>query len=63
LKVLLDADQHTGESVLVVIGAAHMVGRRSVGAILDAQGYEVHRVSRSELRRTPTPGEAVAVHP
>ena len=63
LKVLLDADQHTGESVFVVIGAAHMVGRRSVGAILDAQGYEVNRVSRSELRRTPTPGEAVAVHP
>ena len=63
LKVLLDANQHTGESVFVVVGVAHMVGNRGIGAILEAQGYEVRRISRSELRENPAPGEAIAIHP
>jgi uncharacterized protein YbaP (TraB family) len=63
LKVLLEAQQHAGESVFVVLGVAHMIGDQSIAQRFAAEGYLVHRVTRAELRAPPTPGEAIAVHP
>ncbi|HIF96525.1 MAG TPA: TraB/GumN family protein [Myxococcales bacterium] len=63
LKVLLDADQHAGESVFVILGVAHMIGERSIRETLAAQGYRIHRVTRSELRRVYRNGDVVADHP
>jgi hypothetical protein len=63
LKVLLDANQHAGESVFVVLGVAHMIGERSIRENLAAQGYRIHRVTRSELRRVYKSGDAVVDHP
>jgi hypothetical protein len=63
LKVFLDADQHAGESVFVVLGVAHMIGERSIRETLAAQGYRIQRVTRSELRRVYKSGDAVADHP
>ncbi|HIG00485.1 MAG TPA: TraB/GumN family protein [Myxococcales bacterium] len=63
LKVFLDAGQHTGESVFVVLGVAHMIGNRGIAASLAAQGYRVHRLSRSELRRARKDGEPLVLHP
>ena len=63
LKVFLDADQHAGESVFVVLGVAHMIGDRGIAASLAAQGYQVDRVSRSEMRRVRKDGDSLALHP
>ncbi|MDE0884492.1 MAG: TraB/GumN family protein [Myxococcota bacterium] len=51
LKSLLDAVQHSGESVFVVLEVSHMIGDRGVAAALKDQGYRVDRVERSDLRR------------
>ena len=57
LKSLLDAVQHSGESVFVVVAVSHMIGDRGVAAALKDQGYRVDRVERSDLRRvTPAAG-------
>ncbi len=63
LKVLLDAKQHAGESVFVVLGIAHLVGDKSIIADLEHEGYVVRRVTRPELREVPTDGDSVALHP
>ena len=63
LKVLLEAKQHAGESVFVVLGVAHMVGDQSIGRRFAADGYQVHRVTRAELRSPLVAGESIAVHP
>jgi uncharacterized protein YbaP (TraB family) len=63
LRVLLDAEQHRGESVFVVVGAAHLVGRESIRTLLDGWGYPSVRLDRSALERRPLPGGDRAVHP
>jgi len=63
LKVLLEANQHAGELVFVVLGVAHMLGDASIADDLAAQGYRVDRIPRSELRTPRRPGENLAVHP
>jgi len=63
LRVLLDADQHRGETVFVAIGAGHLVGPRGIPAILAGWGYPVERLGRSELLAPDPTGGPVAVHP
>ena len=50
LRVLLDAAQHRGEQVFVVVGAGHLVGPRGIPAILEGWGYSVRRFGRVELQ-------------
>lgn len=59
LRVLLDAEQHDGESVFVVIGAGHVIGPQGVPAILAGWGYPVTRLSRDELE-SPLSGDSHA---
>jgi len=61
LRILLDAEQHRGESVFVVIGAGHVIGSQGVPAILANWGYPVTQLDRDELER-PLPGDPVAGH-
>ena len=63
LKVLLEAAQHSGESVFVVLGASYTIGERGVAATFKEQGYRVERLKRSELRRAPVVEEDDALHP
>ena len=63
LKVLLDANQHAGEAVFVVLGVAHMIGERSIRETLATQGYRIRRVTRSELRRVNRNGDPLAERP
>jgi uncharacterized protein YbaP (TraB family) len=61
LRVLLDAEQHRGEIVFVVIGAGHVIGSQGVPAILASWGYPVVRLSRDELE-SPLSGDSHAGH-
>jgi len=63
LKVLLEAEQHAGETVFVVLGVAHLVGDQSIGHRFAAEGYQVRRVTRAEMRSPEVAGESIAVHP
>lgn len=49
LRVLLDAEQHRGEAVFVVVGAGHLIGSQGIPAILAERGYSVTRLDRDSL--------------
>jgi len=61
LRVLLDADQHRGESVFVVVGAGHVIGPQGIPAILARWGYPVELMDREALD-SPLTGGKIAVH-
>lgn len=61
LRVLLDAEQHRGESVFVVVGAGHVIGPQGIPAILASQGYPVELLDREALD-SPLGGGSIAVH-
>jgi len=51
LRGLLDGRDHAGESVLVAVGALHLVGRDSLVEQLRAAGYRVEKLSQEEVVR------------
>ena len=63
LRVLLDAEQHRGEAVFVIVGAGHLLGPEGIPAILSGWGYEVTRLTRDELLHPPPTGGSIALHP
>jgi uncharacterized protein YbaP (TraB family) len=63
LRVLLDAEQHQGETVFVVVGAGHVIGPNGIPALLAERGYRVTPLDRDALESTLTPGDARAEHP
>ena len=63
LRVLLDAEQHRGEAVFVVVGAGHMLGPEGIPALLSSWGYQVTRFTREQLLHPPPLGGSIAVHP
>ena len=63
LRVLLDAAQHKGEQVFVVVGAGHLLGDRGIPAILEGWGYRVQRFDRDALLAARRQGGALADRP
>ena len=49
LGVLLEAEQHRGERVFVVMGIQYLVGQEGIPALLQEKGYAVKRYSPSAL--------------
>ncbi len=49
LGVLLEAEQHRGEAVFVVVGTGHLIGPRGIPALLADRGYEVSQSDRHDL--------------
>lgn len=62
LRVLLDAEQHRGETVFVTVGAGHLVGPQGIPEILADLGYPVVQLGRDDLLRERETGGFVAVH-
>jgi uncharacterized protein YbaP (TraB family) len=60
---LLEASGHRGESVFVVVGAAHLVGAGSIRDLLERSGYVVERIHHPPPLDQTEPGESIAVHP
>ena len=56
LNVLLEAEQHHGEQVFVIIAANHLVGPQGIPALLKSRGYQLKRYTPAALRH-PLPGD------
>jgi uncharacterized protein YbaP (TraB family) len=63
LAVLLRAEQHAGESVFVVIGAGHLIGKRGVRKLLESEGFKIEEVELDSPRRIELAGDDRAIHP
>jgi hypothetical protein len=61
LRVLLDAEQHSGETVFVVLGVGHLIGDQGIPAILKSKSYRVERNSRRKMEKSPERGGEIAV--
>lgn len=63
LEVLLRAEQHAGESVFAIVGAGHLLGDRSIRALLHDDGFEIEEVELDPPRPIELAGEDRAPAP
>jgi uncharacterized protein YbaP (TraB family) len=63
LEVLLDAEQHAGELVFVVLGVGHLIGDQGIPSLLREKHYQVQRTSRREMEVSLSGRRSLAVDP
>ena len=63
LEVFLNATQHTGETVFVSLGIAHLIGEKGIRQKLIEAGYDVTRVKANALPQSGDKELPIAIHP